>query len=87
MTIFSEPSALSLYCLAYLPLVISVFRKLNMILFINEIFLENCFCFPDSPIYSNLGKGDHYGKISIYRPDFIIMHLYIIFFFKFLTEI
>ena len=39
--------------------------------------LENCFCFPDTPIYSNLGKRDHYGRVNIYRPDFIIMHLYI----------
>ena len=45
--------------------------------------LENCFCFPDTPIYSSLGKGDNYGTISIYRPDFIIMHLYIKFVFVF----
>ena len=41
-----------------------------------KVFLEHCFCFPDTPIYSNLGKGDHYGTTSIYRPDYIIMHLY-----------
>ena len=41
-----------------------------------KVFLEHCFCFPDTPIYSNLGKGDHYGTISTYKPDFIIMHLY-----------